>query len=156
MINITAPIQEYSYDDNSDFGDPAPIDNNLPGNEGWNQFNSMCRLGQRQSPIDINLIDVKMGNIFEPLQIEGLDQLPSSITAINNGHSLVIRFIFADDFQVRLTSGPLGKIHSYIVDSVHWHWGENDFSGSEHTISGKRFSAEGHIVSYNSAYSMCF
>lgn len=142
IINVTDVRQEFSYDDENDFGP-----------QNWFKLSSICGHGRRQSPIDLSFLDVKVGNIFEPVQIKGLNQIPSSIMASNNGHSFVIKFAYADDFQVHFTKGPLGK-EVFFLDSIHWHWGHNDFSGSEHRINGKQFSAEGHVVLFNSAYSM--
>lgn len=130
---------EYSYDDEDEFGPSR-----------WYLISSSCGSARMQSPIDIKLEHVTVGNIFEPLQIDGLDQLPASIMAMNNGHSLVLRFTFEDDFKVSMRNGPL-EDRTYFVDSVHFHWGEN-FFGSEHSINGQQFSAEGHVVMYNSQY----
>ncbi|XP_054152441.1 putative carbonic anhydrase 5 [Oppia nitens] len=40
----------------------------------------------------------------------------------------------------------------YILDSFHFHWGNNDFNGSEHSINGVFRSAEVHLVHYNELY----
>lgn len=134
--------QEFSYDEKDELGPSR-----------WYLLSSACGNEKKQSPIDIRLGNVMVGNIFDPVQIEGLNKLPASITAMNNGHSLVIRFTYEDDFKVQLRNGPL-EDRTYVVDNIHWHWGENDFSGSEHRINGKQFSAEGHVVTYNAEYGL--
>ena len=35
---------------------------------------------------------------------------------------------------------------------MHAHWGKKDGGGSEHTIDGKQYDAELHIVHYNDKY----
>lgn len=61
----------------------------------------------------------------------------------------MLRFGFTK--PVRLFGGPLNV--PYILDNVHWHWGAFDGAGSEHTINNMRYSAEMHLVAYNSKYS---
>lgn len=39
---------------------------------------------------------------------------------------------------------------------MHAHWGDKGGRGSEHTISGKNFDAEIHIVHYNSKVSFSY
>ncbi|KAL8570501.1 hypothetical protein ACOMHN_034536 [Nucella lapillus] len=48
-----------------------------------------------------------------------------------------------------LTGGPLGD-SVYKLIQFHLHWGSNDEKGAEHTIDGKVYSAELHLVHWNS------
>lgn len=89
--------------------------------------------------------------IKETLTIDGLSLTPSSVEIRNNGHSATLRFKFPNRENIQLRGGPL-KV-SYNLDSIHWHWGESDSAGSEHTLNGKRFSAEVHLVTCNSKFS---
>ena len=38
---------------------------------------------------------------------------------------------------------------TYAFAQLHFHWGSNSKKGSEHTITGKRFAMEAHLVYYN-------
>jgi carbonic anhydrase len=40
----------------------------------------------------------------------------------------------------------------YIFAQIHFHWGEDNEEGSEHTINGMHFPLEVHLVHYNSKY----
>lgn len=140
--NMRNDTREFSYDEEDEFGPSR-----------WYLISPLCGDPRMQSPIDINLHNVEIGNIFEPLEIDGLDQLPASITAMNNGHSLVLRFTYDDEFKVTARKGPL-EDRSYTIDSIHWHWGENDFGGSEHKLNGRQFSAEGHVILYGSEFGL--
>lgn len=131
--------EEFSYENTDEFSPP-----------NWHLLNETCA-GQRQSPININLFEVQPGNVNTPLEIEGAKQIPVSITASNNGHSMVLNFNYENNFKVKFTRGPLERA-TYHVGSVHWHWGDYGFGGSEHTINGLKYSAEAHFVSYNSKY----
>lgn len=108
--------------------------------------------GTRQSPTDLISSNVLLGNVFAPLEIYGDGKFPIAITIFNDARTYGIRFTYADGFKVQLKNGPLGYGETYFVDRVHWRWGESDWGGSEHTINGFRYSAETHIVSYNSKY----
>jgi len=49
-----------------------------------------------------------------------------------------------------ITNGVLsGK---YVFSQMHFHWGINDMEGSEHTIDGRQFPGELHVVLFKSCY----
>ena len=49
-----------------------------------------------------------------------------------------------------ISGGPLAS--SYILAQFHFHWGSRRGQGSEHTINGKAYDAELHLVHYKSSY----
>lgn len=62
----------------------------------------------------------------------------------NDGHS--VRLNLNSDMYIQGL-----QPHQYRAEQLHLHWGNrNDPHGSEHTVSGKHFAAELHIVHYNS------
>lgn len=101
--------------------------------------------GKRQSPIDIQtkkaVYDGDLGN--EPLKT---DYHPESELCLkNNGHSIMCQI----KQKSELSGGPLkGK---YRLEQFHLHWGSQDNKGSEHTIDGKSYAAELHLVHYNAS-----
>lgn len=128
----------YSYDEKDEFG---------PSN--WHKVHPQCG-GNLQSPIALTTKGVQVNGNSPPLIIEGIDATPSSIEVENSGHSMKLSFNYPSNKQVRILGGPLQN--PYILDNVHWHWGKSDRAGSEHTLNSKRFSAEMHVVTYNSIY----
>ena len=50
-----------------------------------------------------------------------------------------------------LSGGPLEE-DVYQLAQFHAHWGGENARGSEHTVDGKSFSAELHLVHYNTKY----
>lgn len=46
-----------------------------------------------------------------------------------------------------LEGGPLE--HKYQLEQFHFHWGKTDKTGSEHTVDGKIYPAEVHLVHWN-------
>lgn len=102
--------------------------------------------GARQSPIDIVTsaaqYDADLGN--EPLKTDY--NLEENLCLKNNGHSIMCQI----KKQSELSGGPLtGK---YRLEQFHLHWGSKDNKGSEHTIDGKSYSAELHLVHWNTKY----
>ena len=51
-----------------------------------------------------------------------------------------------------IASGSLMGGEKYVLDSFHFHWGSKDSMGSEHTLGGKSYAAELHLVHYNTKY----
>jgi carbonic anhydrase len=39
-----------------------------------------------------------------------------------------------------------------VFKQLHFHWGSVDSIGSEHTVNGKSYAGEMHLVHYNSKY----
>jgi len=50
-----------------------------------------------------------------------------------------------------LTGGPLGN-SVYVFEQLHFHWGKNDYEGSEDLINNHSFPMEMHAVFYKEDY----
>lgn len=50
-----------------------------------------------------------------------------------------------------LSGGPLGE-KNYTFEQLHFHWGENDYEGSEDLINNHSFPMEMHAVFYKEDY----
>ncbi|CRL05828.1 CLUMA_CG018855, isoform A [Clunio marinus] len=131
-------IENFSYD----YSDPF-------GPRNWGRLSRNCD-GNRQSPINLPLGILK-SRIGKPLTFSDFSTTPKSIKVINDGHSVKVEFNFPGNDEATISGGPL--VGKYKIDNVHWHWGEKDNCGSEHLLNGRRFSAELHIVTYDSRYS---
>uniref|UniRef100_A0A803V4F8 Carbonic anhydrase n=1 Tax=Ficedula albicollis TaxID=59894 RepID=A0A803V4F8_FICAL len=113
------------------------------GEKAWPNKYPFCA-GVFQSPIDFHEDILQYDSNLVPLEFIGYD-VPSTdqFTLINNGHS------------VKMYLSPAMSIRNlpfeYTASQLHLHWGNrNKSEGSEHTVSGKHFAAELHIVHYNS------
>ncbi|XP_049343191.1 bifunctional monodehydroascorbate reductase and carbonic anhydrase nectarin-3-like [Solanum verrucosum] len=113
---------EFSYVENAEINGPANWSNIHPN---WIK----CKTGKMQSPIDFPNNKVE---IVSNLGILQKFYKPSNATLLNRGHDIMLRW---DD-------GGFLKINGtqYRLKQVHWH------TPSEHTIDGKRFDMEGHLV----------
>ncbi|XDV47794.1 hypothetical protein PO909_017350, partial [Leuciscus waleckii] len=103
--------------------------------------------GPRQSPIDIQTKGASYDDKLKPLNLKY--DPSTSLDILNNGHSFQVTFADDNDSSI-LTEGPIsGK---YRLKQFHFHWGASDDKGSEHTVDGKCFPAELHLVHWNTKY----
>jgi len=98
--------------------------------------------GKNQSPIDIDLAHLKRDDNMHAIVFSNYQHiLPAEI--INNGHSVQI---------IPEKTAHLPEIHGggldqhYRLIQYHFHWGQQDHEGSEHTLAGLQFPAELHLV----------
>ncbi|XP_071175153.1 carbonic anhydrase 2-like [Mytilus edulis] len=102
--------------------------------------------GKRQSPIDICpdkiTCDQQLAN--SPLVVK-YEKEPKA-EAMNTGKSVKVQATKASE----ISGGPLTG--TYRLEQFHFHWGADDNKGSEHTIDGKMYAAELHLVHYNTKY----
>lgn len=100
--------------------------------------------GSSQSPINIvpgsakydaSLADKPFQTTYDPSKV---------IKAFNTGSSVQVLY---DSEGSSLEGGPLSN--KYKVLQFHFHWGKTSDRGSEHTLDGKEFAAEAHIVHWN-------
>ncbi|XP_019610846.1 carbonic anhydrase 7 isoform X1 [Rhinolophus sinicus] len=115
-------------------------------NDGPSQWHKLYPIaqGDRQSPINIVSSKVLFSPRLKPLKFsyEGC----TSISIANNGHSVQVDFNDSDDRSV-MTGGPLDG--PYRLKQFHFHWGKKHNVGSEHTVDGRSFACELHLVHWN-------
>ncbi|KAJ8417773.1 hypothetical protein AAFF_G00226160 [Aldrovandia affinis] len=102
--------------------------------------------GNRQSPIDIVPTETVYDASLAPIMLSY--DLCTSVNISNNGHSVVVEFDDVDD-RTAIRGGPLEN--AYRLKQFHFHWGGKGCHGSEHTVSGKTYASELHLVHWNSA-----
>ncbi len=97
--------------------------------QNWGQFSKICNIGKQQSPINIEL------NQPQKLIKLNVHYQDSSIHILNNGHTV----------RVNCDRGSYIVLDNqfYEVQQFHYH------SPSEHSLNGKFFPAELHIVHRN-------
>uniref|UniRef100_A0A8C9SL05 Carbonic anhydrase n=1 Tax=Scleropages formosus TaxID=113540 RepID=A0A8C9SL05_SCLFO len=109
----------------------------------WHKQYPYCG-GVFQSPIDLQTQLLKYDPTMAPIgvwnyNLSGQEQL----TLGNNGHAVKL------SLPARMYIS--GLPHRYSAAQLHFHWGSPTLAaGSEHTVNGKRFAAEMHIVHFNS------
>ncbi|KAL7858232.1 hypothetical protein AOLI_G00183340 [Acnodon oligacanthus] len=113
------------------------------GEHHWPKHFPYCG-GAFQSPINFQRDLQRYDPGLLPIQLQNYNLSSSEqLTLSNNGHS------------VQLSLSPRmylsGLPHRYSAAQLHFHWGSpNVLAGSEHTVNGKQFAAEMHVVHFNS------
>nr|XP_018908201.1 PREDICTED: carbonic anhydrase 2-like isoform X1 [Bemisia tabaci] len=132
--------------DNAEMGDAEFIasagdwrygSNEEDGDEGWD---GLCEVGKKQSPVDFPETEEAKKNEdeVEPLAFFHYKEAVST-NLTNNGHTVVLNINQPCD--VGVASGGLRSL--YFLDQIHFHW------NSEHTVNGKRYAMEVHLVHHN-------
>jgi carbonic anhydrase len=121
-----------------------------PGSSFWS---GTCQTGTQQSPIDLPK-DWKtpFSYLVNPrsLNFQGYSS-PAEFYIWNTGHGIQVSFNPNFTSSARMTGD--GFSVPYFFAQAHFHWGESTSIGSEHTINGKAFPMELHLVHYSSKYS---
>ncbi|KAM9138988.1 carbonic anhydrase 9 [Pangshura tecta] len=98
---------------------------------------------QMQSPINIDTNSTIFSHELQPVVLAG-SNLDSSeqLSLMNNGHTVVLRL----PGSLTIASG---YPQEYRAMQLHLHWGSPEGPGSEHTVNGRRYDGEIHMVYYN-------
>ncbi|KAI5936827.1 Carbonic anhydrase 12 [Manis javanica] len=128
---------------------PAPLNGSKwtyfgpDGEKSWSEKYPSCG-GLLQSPIDLHSGILQYDASLVPLGFQGYNvSAHEQFVLTNNGHS--VRMNLPPGLHIR------GLQSRYSATQLHLHWGDqSDPHGSEHTVGGKHFAAELHIVHYNS------
>ncbi|KAF3854396.1 hypothetical protein F7725_022451 [Dissostichus mawsoni] len=137
---------------------PSP-DNARPEMQPRGMFQQICAVtdashvagtlaipgGDRQSPIDIVVRKSVYDSELKPLVTDYDPQTCQQIW--NNGYSFLVEYDDTTD-KSTVKGGPLQD--KYRLCQFHFHWGESNAWGSEHTVDRKLFPAELHLVHWNS------
>ncbi|KAJ4977600.1 hypothetical protein NE237_008380 [Protea cynaroides] len=130
LILQLRPTMSQEVEDESEFD---YLKGSSRGPEHWGELNEdwfACKNGTVQSPID--LLHQRVEVVPELGKIKR-DYKTANATLKNRGHDIMLRWV-----------GDAGSINingtDYKLQQCHWH------SPSEHTIDGKRFAAELHMV----------
>uniref|UniRef100_A0A8C5UHE3 Carbonic anhydrase n=1 Tax=Malurus cyaneus samueli TaxID=2593467 RepID=A0A8C5UHE3_9PASS len=100
--------------------------------------------GNRQSPIDIVSARAVYDPNLKPLVISY--ESCTSLSISNTGHSVMVEFEDTDD-RTAISGGPFQN--PFRLKQFHFHWGTTHSQGSEHTIDGRPFPCELHLVHWN-------
>ncbi|XP_043937852.1 carbonic anhydrase 7 [Protopterus annectens] len=111
----------------------------------WHQSYPIAN-GDRQSPIDIITSQTMFNPDLKPLTVS-YDSC-KSLNICNNGHSVMVEFEDVDN-KIGISGGPLAV--PYRLKQFHFHWGVKNSHGSEHTVDGKSFPSELHLVHWNAS-----
>ncbi|KAI4872091.1 hypothetical protein NFI96_008993 [Prochilodus magdalenae] len=117
--------------------------NGAHGEHHWPKHFPYCG-GAFQSPINFQTELQRYDPDLPPVQLQNYNLSSNEqLTLSNNGHSVMLSL----SPRMYLSGLP----HRYTAAQLHFHWGStNVLAGSEHTVNGKQFAAEMHVVHFNS------
>uniref|UniRef100_A0A8D9BM24 Carbonic anhydrase n=1 Tax=Cacopsylla melanoneura TaxID=428564 RepID=A0A8D9BM24_9HEMI len=130
--------------DDLDYFEVGPIDDRFPQRPREDK----CKTGRQQSPINIDSSDTEWKE-YPRLDMNGHWNFKHKVLLFNEGHTVMLKEKGGSN-RPKISGGPLRE--SYTFEQLHFHWGPDASRGSEHTINGQRFSAEAHMVHYQSRY----
>ncbi|XP_067133279.1 carbonic anhydrase-like [Centruroides vittatus] len=116
------------------------------GPENWDDDYPTCG-GNRQSPIDIDVDQVKKDENLKLIKFFGYETHIKDAILENNGHTA--QLTLKNPVQ-SISGGGLNGTYKFL--QLHFHWGQKNDEGSEHTIEGSDYPLEMHLVHYNSRY----
>ncbi|XP_062334003.1 carbonic anhydrase 15 [Osmerus eperlanus] len=114
----------------------------------WGEIYSSCHplLDEHHSPINLDH-HMTRNDTLEALQLEGFDTVQSGRWKLkNNGHSIVLEV----GTGMSVSGGGLPGVYHTV--QLHFHWGSTSSNGSEHTVNGRRYPMEMHIVNMKSIH----
>ncbi|KAM9000458.1 carbonic anhydrase 4 [Sarcophilus harrisii] len=101
---------------------------------------------KQQSPINIDTKSVLRNDSLKPFQFVNYDKKEARDIK-NNGHSVQVDL----SGSIKISQGGLPG--TYKAAAFHLHWSNSVNQGSEHTIDGKSYAMEMHIVHIKDKYS---
>eukprot|EP00095_Tigriopus_kingsejongensis_P010066 maker-scaffold99_size374999-snap-gene-2.30 protein:Tk10066 transcript:maker-scaffold99_size374999-snap-gene-2.30-mRNA-1 annotation:"glycosyl-phosphatidylinositol-linked carbonic anhydrase" len=118
------------------------------GKHGPDKWGGECQSGSAQSPIDFAEPEFVE---LEPFSFIHYDREPLAVTLSNNGHSAKIEYALNEAREPIVGGGGLPG-DQFGFAQAHFHWGGGSDRGSEHTIIGRSYPLELHLVHYNKKY----
>lgn len=117
------------------------------GPDSWSRTYPNCG-GSKQSPIDIKPSSAVLENMGD-FTFKGYDTSAGySYRILNNGHTAQLN---VDAGEMTVTGGSLPN-GPFRLAQFHVHWGSSNDVGSEHTVDGKFYPLEIHLVHFNTRY----
>ena len=146
MVNNFRPVQplygrkisaSYSEEDSYSWG--------YSGKKGPNYWDNICEKGKSQSPVDLEKQVFDQGSVSDPFNFTNYESILKGAKLKNNGHT--VQLDCPSDFTAQISGGGLGGMYQFA--QLHFHWGDKNTQGSEHTMNGDGFPLEVHLVHFN-------
>lgn len=112
------------------------------GPQSWHERYKVAK-GNLQSPINIETAQAEEGNNVGPIQFQYENIHNSTVT--NDGRHLQVTFTRNES---AVTGGPLTDRYQLAV--IRFHWGNDNDSGSEHSVDGQKYPLEVQLIHWNS------
>ena len=113
--------------------------------KGPEYWGAKCASGKSQSPVDLKRQVFEKSEVSDPFNFNNYQTKLQGAKLQNNGHSVVLNS--PKNFTAQISGGGLGGTYKFA--QLHFHWGDTSQKGSEHTLNGKAFPLEVHLVHFN-------
>ncbi|XP_018318540.1 uncharacterized protein LOC108732314 [Agrilus planipennis] len=113
----------------------------IPKGEGCKSYVKGNECMRHASPIDIDDTSVQTAD-YPPIEWSRNCPYVSNTTLMCTDHT--VKLVIDNPTEFNISGGPLKGC--YKMNEVHFHWGEEDDDGSEHTFGGKHYALEMHVV----------
>ncbi|XP_060768189.1 carbonic anhydrase 4-like [Neoarius graeffei] len=114
------------------------------GPAAWNEMTRTCG-GNRQSPINIVTKKTKQDSSLTAFKFTDYDKTFNTMLK-NTGETVSLDI----PLGASVSGGNLSQ--TYNAFQLHFHWGNNGSSGSEHTLDGEQYPMEMHILHIKDTY----
>ncbi|XP_033330720.2 carbonic anhydrase 1 [Megalopta genalis] len=104
--------------------------------------------GHFESPINLDITFMKIIEL-NPIQWVNVDVRPRKLKVTNTGFTVLLSTTWETE-RAYVTGGPL--LGKYLLSQIHFHWGENEMNGSEHSVDGASMPMELHVVLFKDEY----
>ena len=115
------------------------------GKKGPKYWEALCATGKSQSPIDLEKQVFEQNSVSEPFNFANYQTQLRDAKLKNNGHT--VQLDSPNNFTAQISGGGLGGTYQFA--QLHFHWGDSNNKGSEHTMDGQAFPLEVHLVHFN-------
>lgn len=100
--------------------------------------------GEHQSPVNIQTRQTRQDSDLQSNPLKWTYVPENTRSLVNPGYCWRVD---VNGTGSELCGGPLE--YNYVLEQFHCHWGCSDQRGSEHTVDGKEYSGELHLVHWN-------
>uniref|UniRef100_A0A803JKZ0 Carbonic anhydrase 4 n=1 Tax=Xenopus tropicalis TaxID=8364 RepID=A0A803JKZ0_XENTR len=101
----------------------------------WGEHYPTCAKNH-QSPINVLTKKAVFDKALKPFHFKGYNITGRHLNITNNGHSAQV------DLPTGIEISGGGLSETYIAAQFHFHWGSDEFYGSEHTVDGEKYPME--------------
>ena len=115
------------------------------GKKGPATWDAVCATGQSQSPVNLENQVFDKSLVSDPFIYSNYETKLIGAKLSNNGHTVQLNS--PNNFIAQISGGGLNSTYQFA--QLHFHWGDTQKQGSEHTKNGQAFPMEVHLVHFN-------
>ena len=146
MVNNFRPVQPHnSRKISASFMNSVGPEWGYSGKKGAEYWGGLCATGKSQSPVDLKKQVFDKNSVTDPFVFVNYQTKIKGANLKNNGHS--VKLNPPNNFTAQISGGGLGGTYQFA--QMHFHWGDKNQLGSEHTLDGQAFPLEVHLVHFN-------